>query len=90
MKAEFAIYSLNGGEPDIYEYFDWKEDDEDYVRCSDVVEVEIEEWPREKTIPLRAKGFDARIERVRAEMNEKINRLEDEKAKLLAITHERD
>ncbi len=88
MKAKFAIWSLNGNEPDIYQWFEWKDNDDDYVRCSDVVEVEIEEWPKEKTTPEIVKSYDKRIERVRAEMGEKISRLEDEKAKLLAITHE--
>ncbi len=72
----------------ITDWDEWKEKDDDWVRTSEVVDVKFVDLPAKEVVPLKIAIIDKGIECLRAELGEKIARLEDEKAKLLAITHE--
>lgn len=63
-------------------------DDSDWIQLSELVEVEFVDLPPEKTIPPQIAFIDEGIKKIREEMLGKIARLEDEKSKLLALTHE--
>jgi len=63
----------------------WVEDADDYVRTSDIVEVEFTPRPHKDIVLERVRALDAEIKSVRATMVAKINNLEDQKARLLAI-----
>lgn len=85
---KIALYALFGTGSSLHEADAWREGDEDYVRLTDIVEVDFIDRPQEKVIPEKVARIDRGIEGLRAELGEKISKLEDEKAKLLAITHE--
>ena len=85
---KIAMAELFGGRPVPRKWTDHKEIDSDYVRTSEIIEVEFVDLPDEIVVPAKVAVIDRGIEGLRAELGEKIARLEDEKAKLLAITHE--
>ena len=82
--ARFKLY----GSKCIVEHKDHMDKDPDWIRLTESVEVEFTDLPPEQTIPPQIDLIDATIATLRAETAEKIGRLEDEKAKLLAITHQ--
>ena len=71
-----------------YKVSDWIEEDLDYVRISEIVEVEFDRLPSEEIVPRQVKQLDNEIEKIRVEMWQKIGVLEEQKSKLLAITQE--
>ena len=85
---KLALAELFGGGSSPREWNDRKENDIDYVRTSEIIDVEFTDLPDEIVVPAKVAVIDRGIEGLRAELGEKIARLEDEKAKLLAITHE--
>lgn len=85
---KIAKYKLFGSITRVDCWDDFMEADKDYVRMSEVIEVEFVDLSPEVTIPPQIECIDAGIAKLRAEVAEKIARLEDEKSKLLAITHQ--
>ena len=69
-------------------YFDWIDEDEDYMRVSEVTTVDFDMLPDEVVVPKQVEAFDKAIAAKRAELNGVIAILEERKAKLLALTHE--
>jgi hypothetical protein len=86
--AQVALASLFNGSDSAREWDDWMEDDGDYIRTSEVMEIEFVLLLDEVVVPKQIERLDAAIDTVRSEMLTKIGYLEDTKAKLLAITHE--
>ena len=84
---KIAIYDCGYGES-VWEATDYRENDTDSTRITEILEVELVDLPPEIVVPEKVARIDRGIEGLRAELGEKIARLEDEKAKLLAITHE--
>ena len=98
MKTEMktvALYSLYGSERTLVQSYqvdcndeDYLENDPDWVRVSEPVEVVFALYPEEQTIGKKVDGINQRIEEKRAEMQMTISDLEEKRDKLLAITYE--
>ena len=71
----------------ICEFSEDEEDSVDYIRNSEVLEVEFVDLPAEVLVPKQVAALDAAIVATRTRSAQEIERLEDEKSKLLAITH---
>ena len=65
---------------------DW--DNDDYVRISEPVTVTYKPLDRDEVLKARVKALDNEIKAVRAEAENKINDLKDQKQRLMAITCE--
>lgn len=87
---KIAKFKLFEGRTRVGDWDDFMEADKDYVRMSEVMEVEFVDLPPEMTIPPQIERIDAGIAELRAEVANKIAHLEDKKSKLLAITHQPD
>ncbi len=74
------------GSPMYMEWRDYHEEDSDYVRLTEVAEVEFTDLPKETVVPKQVALLDAKIEDARAKFHEAISILEERKSKLLAIT----
>ena len=86
---KIALGTLFDSNEAVFEWRDWMDEDSDYVRLSEVIEVEFTMLPKEEVVPKQVEKIDEYIAEVRAEMGAKVAKLEERKAKLLAITHER-
>ena len=84
---KIAMYILFGGAPQVKGVSEWFENDEDYIRVTDIIEVDFIDLPPEVTIPPQLAAIDKGIAVVRAEMGAKIAGLEEQRSKLQAITH---
>ncbi len=87
---KIARYQTDYGTEITSEADDWMEKSDDYIRLTESIEVEFVYLSSEVVVPQKIARIDRGIEGLRAELGEKIAHLEDEKAKLLAITHESD
>jgi len=85
MKVKVALYELYGGKPEVCQTNDYRDGDSDYLRVSESLEIEIELQPDEIIIPKKLERIDAAADKVREEAQKKLNRLEEERAKLLAL-----
>ena len=89
MKRKIALYTLYGsGDGDANEVSSWIEEDEDYTRVSEVVEVEFEPRDAGDIVVEQVKSINSRIEKIRVEAEVKVTTLEDRRNKLLAIEHQ--
>jgi len=64
------------------------EDDPNYVRTSEIVEVEFTELEHATVVLAQVARVDHQIEDVRADLTRRVQDLEEERSKLLAITSE--
>jgi len=62
----------------------WIEKSNEYIRATEPLEVTFTPLPDEVIV----KSIDAEIKKTRAELTRKVNDLEDQKQRLLAITHQ--
>ncbi len=85
-----AKYQLYSSTESIMEVSDYMEEDKDYVRLTEPLEVELIDLPAEVLVPMKIDSFNYRIKRHRDEANTKIEVLETAKAKLMALTHDPD
>ena len=83
---KLAKYILCGCEPTVREVKSWREDDDDYIRTTEPIDVEFVDLPREVIVPLQVQAIDTKISEARTEFNRRIKIMEGEKANLLAIT----
>ena len=99
MKVKLAWFSLYNGTPELQRIIPASEDsdicsfrdsDEDYARLSDTVEVDIPMWGEPEQVASRVTSLNARIETKRTEREVEIQRLIEERQKLLAITNQSD
>ena len=84
---KIALYEMSGSSM-VWEASEWREEDPDTIRTTEVVDVEFVDLPDEVVVPKKVKAIDDKIEAARAKFGQAIQLLEDEKSKLLAITHE--
>ena len=99
MKVKLAWFSLYNGSPELHRIIpaddnsdlcSFRDRDEDYARLSDTVEVDVPMWGEPDQVASRVTSLNARIERKRADNQIEIQRLIDERQKLLAITNQSD
>lgn len=83
-----ALYRMKYGTLRVNAIEDWIEDDADYIRVSDPVDVTFHPIPDDEILAARVSKIDREIETVRAELTRRVNELTDEKQRLLAITHQ--
>lgn len=83
---KIAINTLFGGAPRVSEWHDFMDNDDDYIRLSEIVDVEFVDLPKEEVVPKQVKQIDEKISEARAKFQTAINLLEEQKSKLLAIT----
>lgn len=61
-----------------------------YVRTSDWIEVAFQPRTDDAAIPEELAQLDAKLEEIKADFANKVNAIEDAKAKLLAVTDQRE
>ena len=81
-----ALYSLYGSGEHLKTVNDWVEEDEDYTRLTEPLEVTFTYLPDEVVVPGKIESLQAKADRVRANMMEQIASIEEEISKLRAIT----
>ncbi len=84
---KIALYTLYDSGPRVGEWDDWQDSDSDYVRMSEVVEIDLPLLPDAETAPKRIKALDRMIESRRLEAAARIAPLEEKKSKLMAIPY---
>lgn len=84
---KIALYKSYGDEH-VAEFTDWREDSINYVRLSEVIEVDLPRLPPEITVPAELKQLDDAESELRNKFNEKLSELLVKRAELLALTHE--
>ena len=74
--------------PREWTYYDWLDDDDDYIIVSEPLDVEFTMLPDEKVVEKKLAGLKAR-EDIETERHAKvINALQEERSKLTAITYQ--
>ena len=84
--ALYSSYGSNYTRPQ--EADEFYEENSSYVRTTEIVEVEFTELDHATVVLAQVARVDHEIEDTRADLTRKIQDLEDERSKLLAITHE--
>ena len=88
-KHEIALYSLYGKSEHLKMVSDYIEnDDDDWCRLTEPLEVQFTYLPDEVVVPAKIEGLEANITRIRAEAAENIARIEDQINSLRAITYQ--
>lgn len=64
------------------------EDDPDYVRITEYIEVDFPELPKDEIVSKQVENLDKEIESTKEEAMKKVAMLQQKKQELLAITHE--
>lgn len=86
---KLALYTLYGGtRGSIHEADSWRDEDDDYTRITEVVEVEFEPRDAGEVVVEQVKCLDSMIEKIHAEAEMEVTTLEDRRDKLLAIEHQ--
>jgi hypothetical protein len=75
-------YSLSA-----HEASNWIEESKDYVRTSEVLDIDFPLLPIEDVTAARVESIDSEITEVCATLKRRIDELTNEKRRLLAITH---
>lgn len=83
-----AIYSSKYNSTSVNEVVEWIEEHKDYIRISEPQTVTFTPLDHEVVLKLRLDALDREIESVRATAQATVDDLEDQKQRLLAITHE--
>jgi len=84
---KIARFRLHGADH-IQEYHEHMDDDNDWIRLTEVVEVDFIDLPKEVIVPAQVAYIDIKIKEARAGFGRALAKLEEEKSKLLALTHE--
>ena len=84
-----AIYTVKSTEL-IRKVDPWLENNANYVRITEPVTVTFESRKHDDVLCDRIACLDEEIKDVRAEAQAKVNDLEDQKQRLMALTHEAD
>lgn len=86
---KIAAYKAYGAEnASLYEATDWREGSSDYIRMTEIVEVDIPPLPPEATVPLELAVIDAEEKHLLAKHLTALNELNTRRANLLALTHQ--
>ena len=87
MKKQLAIYSLYGHGQHIKEFSDYVEDDKDYTRLTEVVDVDFIEREQADVVKDKIEFFEGKKQRLRAEHNLEMDRVDEEIKQLLVIEY---
>jgi len=71
----------------VNEVLPWIEESKQYVRVSEIVEVDIRLLPEDSLIAAKLESLDEKEATLRNSFQEKLNAIEFERGKLLALTH---
>ena len=88
LTLKVALYVSKHGSVSADDVQDWIEEHPDYIRCSEPLTITFKPLPDEIVLAARVAMLDAQITEVRAKLTMKVNDLEDQKQRLLAITHD--
>jgi len=83
-----AIYAGRHGNEMIYETGTWMDEHEEYVRLTESREITFQELPRGDVLRARVRVLDRIIADVKAEAQKEVEGLQEERQRLLAITHQ--
>ena len=87
MKKQVAIFRSQYGNMFAFEVRDF-ENDPDYTRVSEIVEIDFEMLSDDVLISSQVKSIDKMIDKVASESLRKIEELKMKRAELMALTHE--
>ena len=87
MKKQVAIFRSQYGNMFAFEVRDF-ENDPDYTRVSEVVEIDFEMLSDGELISSQVKSIDKMIDNLTTELLRKIDELKTKRAELMALTHE--
>lgn len=82
---KIALLELWGGDPSPHEVNDINEKDPDYVRVSEIVEINFVLQPDEIVVPLKLAALEERSDAIREEAERKLGLIEEQRKKLLAL-----
>lgn len=88
MKIKIAVFHSRGFTSVLRCEADGKslaDQNSDYVRATESVDVELPDLPREEIVAARLGALDATEKKLKAEFSREIDRLQDEREKLLAL-----
>jgi hypothetical protein len=85
-RHEIALYSLYGRGEHMKMVTVFTEDDEDYTRLTEPLEVQFAYLPDEVVVPGKIDSLQAQANRVRADMTRQLADIDEEINKLRAIT----
>ena len=85
IKKRLAAFITNYGTTIVS--VDWAENDQNYTRISDYVEVEFPPLENEEVLKNQIATIDRKIETVKQESIDLINQLQQKKQELLALEH---
>lgn len=88
LKIPIALYINRHGRLLVNQVMDWIEGHADYVRVTEIIDIEFTDLDDELVLTKRVKSIDKQISDVRAQLTAEIAALTDEKNRLLAITHD--
>jgi hypothetical protein len=87
-KHEIALYALYGNGEHLKMVTDFTEEDEDWCRLTEPMEIQFTYLPDEVTVPGRIASIQCKIDEVRARTARDIASYEEEIKKLQAITYQ--
>ena len=90
MKKKLAIYALYGSGEHMKEVFDHIEEDKDYTRLTEAVEVEFTEREQAEVVKDKIEYYEGKKERVRLETNVELERIDEAIKQLLVIEYKPD
>lgn len=73
---------------DLYEADDWREGSENYVRLTEIVEVELPRLPPALVVPAQLQQLAVAETELRNKFNEKLSEIQTKRQNLLALTQE--
>ena len=82
---KIALYKTIGGSILVNDACDWIENDNDYIRFTEVIDIDFVDLPKEEVVPKQVQQIENRITEARVKFHQAIEVLEEQKSKLLAI-----
>ncbi len=83
-----ALYASKNGYLAVQHISGWMDNDDDYVRVSEPLEVTFTALSDDVVLASRVDAIDKEIEITRAQFTKTLDDLKDQRQKLLAITHD--
>ena len=88
LTREVALYGDRWGGNNVWFKTEYRDKDTDYIQLTEPVTVTFKPLPDRIVLAARVAMLDAQIKEVRAKLTVKVNGLEEQKQRLLAITHD--
>jgi hypothetical protein len=86
MKKKLAVFLTKWGTETVLP--EWAGADSDYARATEYVEVDFPELQKETVITNQVAQLDSAIATIKAKAIEEVDKLNQKKSELLALTHE--